>query len=84
MHLIFKWSIFGNTLYNVNISLFLKRSLKISGITVISYTNELEGETMDTYIEIHKPATEKNEYFLVLDEHDNFENDNILNLFIKN
>jgi len=35
---------------------------------------------MDTYIEIHKPATENNEYFLVLDEHDNFENDNILNL----
>lgn len=35
---------------------------------------------MDTYIEIHKPATEKNGYFLVLDEHDNFENDNILNL----
>lgn len=30
---------------------------------------------MDKYIEIHKPATEKNEYFLVLDEHDNFEND---------
>ena len=30
--------------------------------------------------EIHKPATENNEYFLVLDEHDNFENDNILNL----
>ncbi|HFK1736361.1 MULTISPECIES: hypothetical protein [Bacillus cereus group] len=30
---------------------------------------------MDTYIEIHKPATEKNGYFLVLDEHDNFEND---------
>ncbi|MCU5517424.1 hypothetical protein COL68_23130 [Bacillus wiedmannii] len=35
---------------------------------------------MDTYIEIHKPATENNGYFLVLDEHDNFENDNILNL----
>lgn len=35
---------------------------------------------MDKYIEIHKPATEKNEYFLVLDEHDNFENDKILNL----
>ena len=35
---------------------------------------------MDTYIEIHKPATEKNDYFLVLDEHDNFENDKILNL----
>ncbi|PEX92740.1 hypothetical protein [Bacillus cereus] len=35
---------------------------------------------MDMYIEIHKPATEKNEYFLVLDEHDNFENDKILNL----
>ncbi|KXI47087.1 MULTISPECIES: hypothetical protein [Bacillus cereus group] len=35
---------------------------------------------METYIEIHKPATEKNGYFLVLDEHDNFENDNILNL----
>ena len=35
---------------------------------------------MDTYIEIHKPATENNEYFLVLDEHDNFENDKILNL----
>ncbi|SME21120.1 hypothetical protein BACERE00185_03401 [Bacillus mobilis] len=35
---------------------------------------------MDTYIEIHKPATEQNGYFLVLDEHDNFENDNILNL----
>ena len=35
---------------------------------------------MDTYIAIHKPATENNEYFLVLDEHDNFENDNILNL----
>ncbi|MFC8053088.1 hypothetical protein [Bacillus cereus] len=35
---------------------------------------------MDTYIEIHKPATEKNGYFLVLDEHDNFENDNILSL----
>ncbi|EJS66330.1 hypothetical protein CON38_08425 [Bacillus cereus] len=35
---------------------------------------------MGTYIEIHKPATEKNEYFLVLDEHDNFENDKILNL----
>ncbi len=49
--------------------------MKISGITVISHTNELEGETMDTYIEIHKPATEKNGYFLVLDEHDNFEND---------
>ncbi|EJQ40502.1 hypothetical protein IEC_00384 [Bacillus toyonensis] len=28
---------------------------------------------MDKYIEIHKPATENNEYFLVLDEHDNFE-----------
>ncbi len=38
---------------------------------------------MDTYIEIHKPATEKNEYFLVLDEHDNFENDKILNLLSK-
>ena len=35
---------------------------------------------MDNYIEIHKPATEKNDYFLVLDEHDNFENDKILNL----
>ncbi|EJS74709.1 hypothetical protein ICY_03612 [Bacillus cereus BAG2X1-3] len=35
---------------------------------------------METYIEIHKPATEKNEYFLVLDEHDHFENDKILNL----
>ncbi|MET7017414.1 hypothetical protein [Bacillus mycoides] len=35
---------------------------------------------MDTYIEIHKPATENNGYFLVLDEHDNFENDKILNL----
>ncbi|GAB6617950.1 hypothetical protein [Bacillus cereus] len=38
---------------------------------------------MDTYIEIHKPAMEKNGYFLVLDEHDNFENDNILNLLSK-
>ncbi|HDR8472867.1 MULTISPECIES: hypothetical protein [Bacillus cereus group] len=38
---------------------------------------------MDKYIEIHKPATEKNEYFLVLDEHDNFENDKILNLLSK-
>ncbi|WP_242296203.1 MULTISPECIES: hypothetical protein [unclassified Bacillus cereus group] len=38
---------------------------------------------MDNYIEIHKPATEKNDYFLVLDEHDNFENDNILNLLSK-
>lgn len=38
---------------------------------------------MDTYIEIHKPATEKNDYFLVLDEHDNFENDKILNLLSK-
>ncbi len=28
---------------------------------------------MDKYIEIHEPATEKNEYFLVLDKHDNFE-----------
>lgn len=44
---------------------------------------EPEGEMMDTYIEIHKPATEKNEYFLVLDEHDNFENDKILNLLSK-
>lgn len=35
---------------------------------------------MNTYIEIHKPATEQNGYFLVLDEHDDFENDNILNL----
>ncbi|OJE49606.1 hypothetical protein BAQ49_24440 [Bacillus proteolyticus] len=35
---------------------------------------------MDIYIEIHKPATEKNEYFLVLDEHDNFENDKISKL----
>ncbi|MGG0300765.1 hypothetical protein ABEY59_01100 [Bacillus albus] len=35
---------------------------------------------MDTYIEIHKPATENNGCFLVLDEHNNFENDNILNL----
>lgn len=35
---------------------------------------------MDTYIEIHKPATENNGYFLVLDEHDNFENDKILPL----
>lgn len=35
---------------------------------------------METYIEIHKPAMENNEYFLVLDEHDNFENDKILNL----
>ncbi|EEL89111.1 TPA: hypothetical protein ACGW7B_001870 [Bacillus nitratireducens] len=30
---------------------------------------------MDTYIEIHEPATENNEYFLVLDVHDNFENE---------
>jgi len=29
---------------------------------------------MDTYIEIHKPATEKNGYFLVLDEYDNILN----------
>ncbi|MGD6890016.1 hypothetical protein [Bacillus mobilis] len=35
---------------------------------------------MNTYIEIHKPAKEQNGYFLVLDEYDNFENDNILNL----